>query len=175
MTHNEIRIFGPPGCGKTTRLKNLITEECNKNGSEGVLVASYTKAAARVLVERELPLEPEQVSTLHSHCNRMLATPELALKEELREEFNRLNRAFAIAPPRQDISTLFNDDQEKLGEFRGEEDFRTYEMFRARMVPRSKWPTSILAFARKWEEFKEMTGSIDFTDMIFRSGCRKTA
>ena len=79
----EIRIFGPPGTGKTTTLSGLIASSCKEYGSEAVLVSSFTKAAARELISRDLPLNDDQVGTLHALCYRAMDRPKIVGKELL--------------------------------------------------------------------------------------------
>lgn len=47
--------------GKTTYLSKQIEHAAEKHGSENVVVASYTKAAATVLNRRQLPI-PAKIS-----------------------------------------------------------------------------------------------------------------
>jgi superfamily I DNA/RNA helicase len=85
---NELRVFGPPGTGKTTTLSRIIAETCEEYGSDSVIVASLTKTAAKELVSRRLPIDNERVGTLHSLCYRSLGRPKLAVGDAL-EDFNK--------------------------------------------------------------------------------------
>ena len=109
---SEYRIFGPPGCGKTTSLTRQIRRAVDRYGAEGVLVTSFSRAAAAELAGRDLPIAPDRVGTLHSHCWHALGGPEIA--EANVDEWNRENPQMAITPTKK---------QGKLdGEETGEED-----------------------------------------------------
>ena len=89
----KIRIAGPPGTGKTTRLTKIFYELLDKYSPADILLMSHTKTAAKII--RDKILEPEtileyqketgkeiyykvqnskktlehNVSTIHSYCN----------------------------------------------------------------------------------------------------------
>lgn len=165
---NEIRIFGPPGCGKTTKLKELITEEAVENdNTESIVIASFTKAAAAVLIERNLPLSEDHVGTLHSHAYRLLGSPEVASSKKKVAAFNDAHPELAIAPDEVDAIENPGEITLTVGEANpGQASYLAYQNFRARLTPRELWPISVRDFATKWEDFKAMIGMIDFTDMI---------
>ena len=49
----EIRVFGPPGTGKTTYIINkILPEAIAKHGLDKVLITSFTKAAAKEIAQR---------------------------------------------------------------------------------------------------------------------------
>jgi hypothetical protein len=48
----EYRIFGAPGCGKTTNITRQIKRAVEKHGADAVLVTSYSRAAALALLPR---------------------------------------------------------------------------------------------------------------------------
>ena len=89
----KIRIAGPPGTGKTTRLTRIFYELLDQYSPADILMMSHTKVAAKII--RERILEPEMIlnyqketgkeiyykvqnskktlenniSTIHSYCN----------------------------------------------------------------------------------------------------------
>jgi superfamily I DNA/RNA helicase len=69
---NEFRIFGPPGTGKTTMLGRQIHHAAERFGPDAVLVTSFSRAAAKELAGRDLPIDDARIGTLHSHCWRAL-------------------------------------------------------------------------------------------------------
>ena len=74
----EIRMFGPPGTGKTTRLvKRSIPQAVNLAGPDKVMVTSFTRAAAREIATRAkgTDINPDNVGTLHAICYRALGNP----------------------------------------------------------------------------------------------------
>src|SRR4051812_2212536 len=74
----EYRIFGPPGAGKTTNLTRQIHRAVERFGPDSVLVTSFSRTAAAELAGRDLPIAPDRVGTLHSHCWHALGGPEVA-------------------------------------------------------------------------------------------------
>ncbi|HLC43382.1 MAG TPA: UvrD-helicase domain-containing protein, partial [Methylomirabilota bacterium] len=75
---SEYRIFGPPGTGKTTNLTRQIRRAVDRFGADSVLVTSFSRAAAAELAGRDLPISPDRIGTLHSHCYHALGAPEIA-------------------------------------------------------------------------------------------------
>jgi DNA helicase-2/ATP-dependent DNA helicase PcrA len=159
---NEDRLLGPPGTGKTTTASRMIAEAAKEYGSDRVLVASFTKAAAVELAGRNLPLDSSQVGTLHAICYRALDNPVIAetRMHEWNDEYPRLAMT---------ASAGGNDDPSWDMSMRSEADrmMAAYQTLRARMLPiKSAGDHELLDFAERWEDWKRQTGYIDFTDMI---------
>lgn len=162
---NETRVFGPPGTGKTTYTSKQITFAAEQFGAENILVASFTRAAAKELISRDQVIADDQIGTLHAHCYRLLGKPELA--ESKAKEFNEEHPHMAITPSgdvRLDDGLTSQDDDS--GTFGGDELLAQMSIYRARLVPRELWMPGVLDFAREWEDFKMQTGYLDFQDLI---------
>jgi superfamily I DNA/RNA helicase len=165
-THNEFRIVGPPGCGKTFTLKEAITEACQRYGSEAVLVCIFTKAAAAELVSRNLPLDNDHVGTLHAMAFRALEHPQLVVSEkETIKQWNlqhpqwRLTQAGAS-----DLDDPHGDSD--LVRVRGDALLQELNRFRGLRVDPARWPQRVRAFAQQWSRFKDEMHVLDFTDLI---------
>ena len=162
---SEYRIFGPPGCGKTTNLTRQIRRAVERFGPDSVLVTSFSRAAAAELAGRDLPISPDRIGTLHSHCYRALGAPTIA--ESNVDEWNRQYPQLQITPSKR---------QNRLdGEDAGEEDGRTkggdlwlqeLSRFRGLMIPPEAWSASLRDFAQRWKAYKDALGLLDFTDLI---------
>lgn len=162
---SEYRIWGPPGTGKTTNLTRQIRRAVDRFGPDSVLVTSFSRAAAAELAGRDLPISPERIGTLHSHCYRALGAPQIA--EANVDEWNRQYPHLQITPVRK---------QNKLdGEEAGEEDGRIrpgdlwlqeLNRFRGLMIPVEGWSANLRDFARRWKEYKDALALLDFTDLI---------
>ena len=159
---NELRVFGPPGTGKTTTLSRMITETCDQHGSDSVIVASLTKTAAKELVSRNLPLDRERVGTLHSLCFRALGRPKLATGKVL-EDFNA---AYAIHAVSDDSLDTDDPYDKRPHELPGDAYRESYHLHRAKLDDRETWPVMVQTWAQAWEEWKGRTGLWDFTDLI---------
>ena len=158
----EMRVFGPPGTGKTTGLERRIAAAVKRYGRNGVLVSSFTRAASAEISGRGIDVNPDNVGTLHAICYRMLSHP--TLTEGKHGDFNAAFPHFKLSSgiksntdePAYEI--VYNTDGDKLAAQHG--------LFRARMVPRELWPHSVLAFDKAWSSWKVGNGIFDFTDLI---------
>jgi DNA helicase-2/ATP-dependent DNA helicase PcrA len=135
-------------------------------GKNSVLVTSFSRAAAAELARQELPVNPDRVGTLHSHCWHALGRPKIA--EVGVEDWNKENPHLRITPVRK---------AEKLdGEESGEEtvddvhsgDYWLGELNRSRgmMRPVEGWPVNLRQFAAKWNRYKASRQVMDFCDLI---------
>ena len=166
MKINETRVFGPPGTGKTTYTSKQITLAAEQFGAESILVASFTRAAAKELISRDQVISEEQIGTLHAHCYRLLGKPEIA--EIKAKEFNEQHPHLSITPSgniKLDDG-LVGDERDDTSTESGDEMLSQMSVCRARMIPRELWLPGTLEFARAWDDFKAQTGYLDFQDLI---------
>lgn len=128
------------------------------------MATSFTKAAATEIVGRHLPLDRSRIGTLHSFAYRAIGGGVIAEKKLL-GEWNKTHPAMALTD-----ETAGVDDFEGPTNGRAEGDplFAAVQRHRAQMIPAEVglWEDRELYFHAKWEQFKQDTGSIDFTDMI---------
>ncbi len=155
---NELRVFGPPGTGKTTYLTGHISQAASRFGVRQVLVMSHTRAAAHELVSKDLAIPAENVATLHAVCYRALLKPYIA--ETITSKWNEIHPEFAL-------SHRYNDQGEPTGrETIGDQALREINLLRARMVPQDRWPSTVAPFWRAWTNWKKSRNILDFTDLI---------
>ncbi len=163
---SEYRIFGPPGTGKTTNVTRQIRRAVDRYGPEGVLVTSFSRAAATELAGRELPIAGDRVGTLHSHCWHALGGPEIA--ESQVDEWNRDHPHVKITPVKKqgkldgEEAAVEEDSTEKYGD----ELLQELGRLRGAMVIRNLWPATVIEFEKEWTEYKRENGLLDFTDLI---------
>lgn len=156
---NEMRIFGPPGTGKTTTLAKHIERAAQRFGAKGLLVMSHTRAAARELVNRDIALADQNVATVHSICYRALGNPRIA--ETISERWNKQYPGWALSP-----HNKAQHLEDTPLETQGDRLIRRLNTLRATMTPESAWPESLIPFARAWRTWKRLEGAMDFTDLI---------
>ncbi len=162
---SEYRIYGPPGTGKTTHLTRQIQRAVERYGADSVLVTSFSRTAAAELAGRDLPVSPDRVGTLHSHCWHALGGPEIA--EANVDEWNHDNPSLTITPARKNAKL----DGEDMGEDddtekSGDELLQRLSRFRGLLLPRNVWPITLIQFDRLWSRYKKDNGLLDFTDLI---------
>ncbi len=159
---NEARIWGPPGCGKTTYLARQIANAAAKYGSEGVMVTSFTRAAAAELVGRDLPIRQDGTGTLHAHCYHALGCPPIA--EVHIDQWNREHPGYRLSPRDQTVDEMFSETPLIRGI--GDELYNQQQIQRARVVPVELWPSRLRVFHERWAGWKRANGFSDFTDLL---------
>lgn len=163
---NEIRVFGPPGTGKTTYLARQVARAAEHHGAANVLVASFTKAAAVEIARRDLGLDEHdgrRVGTLHSLAYHAIGRPLVVFDKTPLAEWNERHPEWGLSGASQ---SLDDPDSDREGSRVGDEFLAEYDRLRSKRRDRQTWPESVLEFAGTWEAFKHEVGAIDFTDMI---------
>lgn len=159
----EIRIFGPPGTGKTTYLARQIAIAADKHGADNIIVASFTRTAAYELNSRQLPIPRNSIGTLHALCYQNFRNYEIA--ELHAAEFNQEFPHYAIS------GEQGNSTEDNLAEasFKTEGDrlLNAYNLQRARMMDIEALNSEVKGFVKTWESWKLKHDYIDFTDMIW--------
>jgi superfamily I DNA/RNA helicase len=168
---NEIRIFGPPGCGKTTTLTKEIREAVKVHGEDKVLITSFSKAAAQELVGRDLPVNPGHVGTLHGMCYRAVGSPQIAESEVA--DFNREYPQYRLAEKK--ASAI--DTPEVLESGEQSDYLQQYNLIRSKGVKvcndllDERARAGIVSpqlgkFIGDWEQWKQGNNLFDFTDLL---------
>lgn len=168
----EYRAVGPPGCGKTTWISTQAQNAVEKYGPDSVMLASLTRAAAAELIGRGLNVNPDRIGTLHAHAFRALDRPKLAQDAEHVAAWNaHVSKKGKI---RWGLSKTITDEdmgRSSYGEgLIGDTLQEKAEMWRHQCVPFDRWPDDrTKEWFRMWQEFKEMSYAMDFTDLIVKA------
>lgn len=160
----ELRLLGPPGTGKTTRLAKRIKKARDTFG-DNILICSFTRAAAHEIASRDIGVNTQNVGTLHAICFRALGNPTIA--EAKTKEWNEYSPHLKLMTS----ATADTAVDDPIGAIANDGDspdalFADYQRRRALMQDREKWPDNVRGFGARWERWKEETGYLDFTDLI---------
>jgi len=159
----EYSLIGPPGAGKTTSLAAQVRKLVEEHGSDSVLIASLTRAAAAEIADRHLPISRSMIGTLHAHCYRALGMPELT--ESKIAEWNKENSA-RLQMTESSGENIDDSFSERAGRLPGDTLLQEYQLLRVKMVPRETWPVNVTVFAERWEDWKNQNSYYDFVDLI---------
>lgn len=170
LGHKEIRVVGPPGCGKTT----YLADQCSrvavpKYGSHNVMLCSLTRTAAAQIVKADTSVPRENVGTLHALAYRALDKPPIAENSEHLKTWNEEAPARFRVDIRQVASASQMDDvasEVSYDNADGTALLQGLGLMRAACRPRELWTPEILAFEQEWTEFKQRHELMDFTDLI---------
>ncbi len=164
--HQRAPSFRSSGDGlnprKTTFLANQATKWARERGSEELVVASFTKAAAAEIAGRDMPLKREQVSTLHSLAFRALDLHKDLTAEEHANEFNEQHPGWELTKGRASPE----DVAFGIGRTAGDKEHELSQVLRAQQVPFESWPSTVQSFYMVWRGWCAENGYVDFTGMI---------
>jgi ATP-dependent DNA helicase UvrD/PcrA len=162
----EFRYFGPPGTGKTTTLTRQVKRAVDRYGPNGILVTSFSKAAAAELLGRDLPIHKSRIGTLHSHCWRAVGGPEIA--EEHVEDWNKKHPSMALSPGGGRPSSVEGDigPMERKAKNAGDPVLELVNRYRGQMIDQKDWSGDARIFFDHWVEYKTERNFFDFTDLI---------
>jgi DNA helicase-2/ATP-dependent DNA helicase PcrA len=159
-----MRVFGPPGCGKSTYVSKQIELAVEKYGEDNIFVASFTKAGAVELAKRGLPVAKGSIGTLHSHCFAALGVPTIA--ETRIKEWNERHPLLAVSASRVDMEDMCEESGPPEDTHVGTMELGRIQRFRAKMIPSQLWPMTARRFWERWQAWKKEAGYLDFTDLI---------
>lgn len=130
-------------------------------------MTSFSRTAAAELAGRDLPISPDRIGTLHSHCYHALGGPEIA--ECNVDDWNKDNPHLQITPKRKhgrlDGEENGGDDGSAT-EKAGDEWLEQLNRWRGMMVPPGAWPPALREFALRWQQYKDSNGLLDFCDLV---------
>jgi len=170
----QYTVIGAPGTGKTTYLSGQVRKLADSSGWNGsedsspVLVVSLTKAAAREIASRDLPIPDGAVSTLHSQGYRQQGRPPMVTAQMVENEWNdKFDWPLSLDQFKGGGGgdDLMNEDRHE--ETEGDSIFFKYDLARHSLVEPEG---DARDFGEEWTKFKARLGVIDFTDMIEGAG-----
>lgn len=161
----EYRLHGPPGTGKTRALADVwVPRAASRFGASNVVICSLTRTAAAEIASRDLPIPKENVGTLHALAFRALGRPTIAEGEVA--AWNEAEPMFRLSGARPSV-----DEPELRTErgTKGDDLMAQSQVYRHNRLPLSEWRYDVALFHRKWSEWMEREGFLDFTGLIERA------
>ena len=181
----ELQVTGAPGCGKSSSLAGTydtgggsdlighnIRRAAEKYGPEKVIVSSFTRAAATVMVEKSgTDIPRNNIGTTHALGYRLMDSrlPIAETKAGVTSwnEWCEQNKAAQYKlPPKERDETVDEPSWDRTMASDAEALLAQMNLQRSLLVHRSLWPPPVQAFSDRWERWKEEAGYIDFTDML---------
>jgi len=152
----EKHVLGPPGCGKTTYIcNNIIKDMADQYGEDRIMITSFTRTAAIEIATRAGLGQNDKHGTLHSISYAALGRPPLV---------NTVIKDWNDQYPQWTISS---SGESVRGKDRTTELLHSeYNINRNLMLSEESWSSAAIEFKKAWEDFKQQTHTIDFTDMI---------
>lgn len=163
----EFRVYGPPGTGKTTWLAKEVGVAAERYGEDQVSVCSLTNSAVREAIGRALPIDAENVTTLHARCKRSLGAP--APAESRASEFVAEYPYLADQIPPEVYRASERSGEESAESVLSGHGLTAYELmnlYRQQLLPQQEWGPKTLEFSAKWMDFCQQIGHMDFTGWL---------
>lgn len=156
----EYRTWGPPGTGKTTWIANEAARLAEKYGSDQISICSLTNSAVREAVNRDIPIDSDNLTTLHARCKRALQAPSPA-EAHMKDFADAYPKYADFVPLRRDSGTR---EEEILAS--GSTVFDQIQVARQRMIPVSKWRPDMQDLYSVWSRWCIESGLMDYTTWL---------
>ena len=169
-----IKITGPPGCGKTTKILALIQDALQRYFPTQIGAVSFTNAAVETVKDRITAAGVDRstvknVRTMHSHCFKLLGLNSKNIAEYKTSEFNNEHPTFAVKSTTTDDGSIKQYKKETIGTYL----YNQMNLMRNHGIPRESWPPDVAAFARAWFNWMQEKDYWDFTRMLEETIVRK--
>lgn len=157
----EVRVWGPPGTGKTTWIADSAARSVESFGPDQVSICSLTNAAVREVASRDIPIDLDNLSTLHARCKRALHAPPPA--EAFMKEF------------RDDYPNFADDRHIPIKRSRSREDsmlssgptiYDEVQIARQRLIPFNMWGEELKAWYSVWYKWCSEKGLMDYSSWL---------
>jgi len=168
MPPTEYRVYGPPGTGKTTYIADQIKVLADRFGSDQVSVCSLTNTAIKEAIGRDLPIDPENASTLHARCKRALqaTSPAESHVREFIQEFPQ-HSTEACLPASLIRQGMDQEDRELiLFGSRSPSLYEEIQILRQQMIPEASWRFDLRDWWKVWKYWMDSSGRMDFTGWL---------
>ena len=161
---HTVLCFGPPGTGKTTWLGGRVKGTVKARGSDSVMITSFSRAAAREVKGRHLPIPSGAVGTLHSMAYRSVGRPQFYGEEV--DDWNTRNPGWALGGGGARSLDDVSEQGPAMADGDGARLLAETDILRAKMIPFAEWSFESQAFYDRWSEWKANADVVDYTDML---------
>lgn len=175
-----LRVWGPPGTGKTTYLAKRVRATVAEHGPDSLLLASFSTTSAKEIASRfaedgagARPAD-SMIGTLHSHAYRVLGHPSVALDPRILADWNSTVAPELRITPDNRRTGGGTGDSGSLGVApelarTGDELIGALDRLRASQSDPQDWPVNVREFETRWTAWKREVGAVDFSDMVERA------
>lgn len=174
------KVYGPPGCGKTTTLLDTVEAEL-AGGVEPDKIAfvSFTRRAVKEAIDRAVtrfgfsPDDLRYFRTLHSLCYRQCdyTRGEVLGRSDMQKFGELIGMDFASfwnnedGPPDDMAGTLLGDHYQFVYDLHRNAKVPLEDAYRDHAPEEMLWP-ALERYTRAYSDFKVEVGKNDFTDML---------
>ena len=157
----EWRVWGPPGTGKTTWIADNAARYVDLYGPDQVSICSLTNSAVREVAGRNIPIDLDNLSTLHARCKRTLQAPPPA--EVFVKDFQE---AYPNYADRKHISVRRDGSREESILASGFTLYDEVQNARQRLIPVERWRPDMRKWYSVWSQWCRESGLMDYSSWL---------